>query len=301
MEAPKFKPLGTGPGTEPRTLKASCDRFAPSLSSLATQADRDILSDIDAFTAADQLGFLTGKLSSENDIFRRIDQRVKMAIAKLNEMGPPNKIKAISTLRFFSKGKSQSKIVFNKFFLVGGMQKKGKWDTLPAEFHVDGDPKKKPDVKKWRATPTNDRFEIIVKYSALPGASRHHWNTEVDVNSVKVDDWEPGGKFFDLGRWLTDNSAKVGLIQSYNPGRPPGGYSDEPWHLSYAPIAVGLLKRYKQTVNLQTDVIDAIVAEFESRAKEKKLTLPDDFATGLAEIDVSSLVKTVHPAVQPPP
>ncbi|HEX7330243.1 MAG TPA: DUF4157 domain-containing protein [Pyrinomonadaceae bacterium] len=304
MEAPKFESLGTGPGTEPRTLEGfmrPVRAFLVNPASLATQADRDILSDIDAFTAADQLGFLTGKLSSKNDIFRRIDQRVKMAIAKLNEMGPPKKIKPVSTLRFFSEGTNQSDIVFNKFFLVGGMEKKGKWDTLPAEFHIDGDPKKKPDVTKWRATPTKDRFEIIVKYSALPGASRHHWSTEVDVNSVKVEDWEPGGKFAELGEWLTNNSAKAGLIQSYNPSRPAGGYSDEPWHLSYAPIAVGLLERYNQTVNLQTDVIDAIVAEFEKRAKAKKLKMPADFATGLAQIDISSLVKTVHPAVQPPP
>ena len=308
MEAPGFKPLGTGPGTSPRTLEGfmrPVRAFLVDPAILATQADRDILSDIDAFTAAEQLAFLTGRLPRKNDIFRRIGERVKMAIAELNAMGPPNKIVAKSSLRLFSEGKGetpQSEIVFNKFFLVG--DKARGWDTLPDDYFIDSNRKKSPDAAKWRATPTKKRLEIILEFSALPGTSRHHWNTEVDVNSTEVADWEEypeEGKFAELGRWLRRNSAKVGLIQSYDPSRSPGGYSDEPWHLSYAPISVGLLERYDQTVNLKTDVVDAIVAEFEKRATARKLTMPADFATGLAQINISTLVKNVHSALQPPP
>ncbi|HKC65843.1 MAG TPA: hypothetical protein VKB86_19525, partial [Pyrinomonadaceae bacterium] len=79
------------------------------------------------------------------------------------------------------------------------------------------------------------------------------------------------------------------------------GYADEPWHFSYAPISVGLLDRYNKTVNLKTDVIDEVVAEFQKRAKEQGLTLPTDFATALGQINVSDLVNTINPALKPPP
>ena len=89
----------------------------------------------------------------------------------------------------------------------------------------------------------------IMRWSAVPGLSRHHWGTDIDVyDAAAVDaDYElqlsPGeyatdGVFHHLTRWLderigTDNAC--GFFRPYAEDR--GGVAPEPWHLSYAPLA----------------------------------------------------------------
>ncbi|HEY0612313.1 MAG TPA: DUF4157 domain-containing protein, partial [Chitinophaga sp.] len=279
IEAPGFKDLGTGAGHEPRTVEGfvrPLEAFLGDPDKLATAADRDILRDIDAFNAADRVAFLTGiKPVEKNDILKRIRFRVDTAIASLNAMKPPVKIKAESDIRLFedrsSGGSPQAEIYFEKFFLTGS--RSNGWDTLPDEFFNKGNRKKGVDRKKWLDTPSKERLDIILKYSALPGTSRHHWGTEVDINSTNVDAWKEPAKpkkdsLFELDKWMKDNAPAVGLIQSYSPDRKDksGGYNDEPWHYSYAPIALGLRERYNEEVNLKQDVIDKIVASFDQRA-----------------------------------
>ena len=60
------------------------------------------------------------------------------------------------------------------------------------------------------------RVETILLWSALPGASRHHWGSDIDVvdGRVVAGGYEPklerlefmrGGKFAALSRWLSRN------------------------------------------------------------------------------------------------
>ncbi len=302
MEAPEFKPLG--PGTTARTAEAflrPMRAFLGDPKDLATAADRDILADIDAFNAADRLSFLTGTLSRKNDIFRRIDLRVKTAVAKLNAMNPPTPLIPKSVLRLFAENvpeaTPQAQIDFEKFFATG--KSWDNWDTLPSQYRTKG----KADRAKWLAASYKDRLVEIVRYSSLPGASRHHWNTEVDFNSVEVADWQPAsgsqkaGKFFTLGQWLQTNASTARLLQAYTPGR-TGGYNEEAWHYSYAPISIGLRDRYNQQVNLQNDVINRVVADFVSRAAASGQTLVKaDLAAALKQINISDLVNNIGPGL----
>ncbi|HEX4376936.1 MAG TPA: M15 family metallopeptidase [Steroidobacteraceae bacterium] len=86
----------------------------------------------------------------------------------------------------------------------------------------------------------------ILIWSALPGASRHHWGTEVDVIDVAgltagqqarlvPEEFAPGGPFERLHDWLEIHAAHYGFYRPYDIDR--GGVQPEPWHLSYAPIA----------------------------------------------------------------
>ena len=304
IEAPSFKDLGKGKGDEARTVEGfvrPLKAFLDDPDKLNTAADRDILKDIDAFDAADRVAFLTGiKPAKKNDILNRIKFRVDTAIASLNAMKPPVAIKAVSDVRLFSDtfggSTSQSQIVFEKFFLSGS--RASGWDTLPNEFFNKGDRSKGVNKSKWLGTPSKDRLDTILKFSALPGTSRHHWGTEVDLNSVNVDDWKPGKKdsLASLYTWLQTNAPKVGLIQSYTAGR-KGGYNEEPWHYSYAPIAAGLRERYNREVKLDEDVRKKIKTEFEKRAKAIGETLPADFETALGAIDVKALVNDIGPGL----
>lgn len=87
----------------------------------------------------------------------------------------------------------------------------------------------------------------ILRWSALPGTSRHHWGTDMDVwDSSAVDasyslklvaeEYAPEGPFALLGKWLSAPVlATLGFFRPYQMDR--GGVSPEPWHLSYAPVA----------------------------------------------------------------
>jgi hypothetical protein len=305
MEAPDFNPLGKGPGSEARTVEGFSRPVRAFLEDpvlLDTAADMDIVRDILQLSAAEQVGFLTGMTSSKSDLFRRIKFRIDTAIAKLNALKPPKPLSSGSNLRLFSEDSptSQAKIDFEKFFLTGDQLTK--WDTLPDEYSVQKKGKKTVDRAKWLAETSKKRLDIIIQFSSLPGTSRHHWGTEVDFNSTNVADWQPAagskpaGQFFELGQWLQSNAGKAGFVQSYTAGR-KGGYQEEPWHYSYAPIAKSLRQMYNDKVNLEKDVKDKIEAEFNKRAKAAKVQMPADFRSGLDQIDITDLVNNIGPGL----
>jgi LAS superfamily LD-carboxypeptidase LdcB len=94
------------------------------------------------------------------------------------------------------------------------------------------------------------RVRSILIWSALPGASRHHWGTDFDVidraampagyrPQLTVQEFSPGGPFSRLNQWLAANLANHGFFRPYSTDR--GGVHPEPWHLSYAPVSVPAL------------------------------------------------------------
>jgi hypothetical protein len=94
------------------------------------------------------------------------------------------------------------------------------------------------------------RVEAILAWSALPGASRHHWGTDFDVidrasllpgqaPQLVPAEYLAGGCFAALNDWLELNAADYGFFRPYDLDR--GGVQPEPWHLSFAPIATGAL------------------------------------------------------------
>jgi len=91
-----------------------------------------------------------------------------------------------------------------------------------------------------------DIMQAILCWSALPGASRHHWGTELDVvdraampEGYRVQlvpsEAAPGGPFHALHCWLDANMHRYGFFRPYRTFR--GGVLPEAWHLSYAAVA----------------------------------------------------------------
>jgi LAS superfamily LD-carboxypeptidase LdcB len=89
-------------------------------------------------------------------------------------------------------------------------------------------------------------IEAILLWSALPGTSRHHWGTDLDVVDAAAmpagyvpqlvpEEFAVGGVFQRLDQWLGDRSAQFGFYRPYSVYR--GGVQPEPWHISYAPLA----------------------------------------------------------------
>jgi LAS superfamily LD-carboxypeptidase LdcB len=96
------------------------------------------------------------------------------------------------------------------------------------------------------------RVETILLWSALPGASRHHWGSDIDVADgrviaagyaprLEVAEYRRGGPFAALSAWLGAHMRRFGFYRPYT--RRGRGVQPEPWHLSYAPVAGPALAR----------------------------------------------------------
>jgi LAS superfamily LD-carboxypeptidase LdcB len=96
-----------------------------------------------------------------------------------------------------------------------------------------------------------ERVRAILHWSALPGASRHHWGTELDVidraalppgeePQLVPQEYAADGPFARLDAWLAGHAGDYGFFRPYDLDR--GGVQPEPWHLSFAPISDAALK-----------------------------------------------------------
>ncbi|WP_392566268.1 M15 family metallopeptidase [Utexia brackfieldae] len=94
----------------------------------------------------------------------------------------------------------------------------------------------------------------ILRYSSMPGTSRHHWGTDVDITSVESSYFHQNPKGKILYAWLLENMPKYGFCQSFNIGR-QGGYQPEEWHWSYQPIAKQYIAEYKQYMDKQPELV----------------------------------------------
>lgn len=90
------------------------------------------------------------------------------------------------------------------------------------------------------------RAEAILHWSALPGGSRHHWGTDLDLWDraavapgyrlrLVPEEYAPGGPFAALDGWLVRNMRRYGFYRPY--ATCANGVQPEPWHLSFAPVA----------------------------------------------------------------
>jgi len=90
-------------------------------------------------------------------------------------------------------------------------------------------------------------MKAILIWSALPGTSRHEWGTDIDVidaaavpegYKVELTVEESFGVFGEFHKWLglqIDSGNSFGFRRVFLPGI--GRVQQEPWHLSYSPIA----------------------------------------------------------------
>lgn len=99
-------------------------------------------------------------------------------------------------------------------------------------------------------------LKAMLRWSAIPGASRHHWGVDFDVidqNAVPSNyqvqltpqETSAAGIFGPLHLWLDEMIAQnlsVGFFRPYE--RDLGGVSPEKWHLSFRPLSEGFLEQY---------------------------------------------------------
>lgn len=93
-----------------------------------------------------------------------------------------------------------------------------------------------------------ERARLILLYSSMPATSRHHWGTDMDLNSLENSYFE-SGEGLKIYQWLTTHAHEYGFCQPYTSktgGRT--GYEEEKWHWSYFPLSGDFLEAYKKKV-----------------------------------------------------
>ncbi len=94
-----------------------------------------------------------------------------------------------------------------------------------------------------------DRAKAIMRYSSMPGTSRHHWGTDIDLNNLN-DSYFLKGEGKIVYEWLCSHANSHGFYQTYTSkesGRT--GYEEEKWHWSYLPISKLLLEKYNSEIS----------------------------------------------------
>ncbi len=108
--------------------------------------------------------------------------------------------------------------------------------------------------RKWRAQKKSrsavDKANNILKLSSMPGTSRHHWGTEIDLNAFR-NDWFTHDQGLKLFRWMNNNAAKYGFHRPYTKkdSKRPTGYNEERWHWSYTPLSIPMLRDAAMVLN----------------------------------------------------
>lgn len=96
----------------------------------------------------------------------------------------------------------------------------------------------------------SDRAQRILQYSSMPGTSRHHWGTDIDLNDLNNSYFE-SGEGAKIYEWLQNHAHEYGFYQPYtafNPYR-DAGYREEKWHWSYLPLAHRMQRAYRMLVD----------------------------------------------------
>lgn len=132
----------------------------------------------------------------------------------------------------------------------------------------------RPRYMGWQAV---DKARDILTYSAMPGASRHHWGTDIDLNSFE-NEWFESDQGATLYAWLQQHASTFGFHQIYDDkstGRT--GYELERWHWSYLPTAGPMLDAFNRAV--QTS--DLTAAPFSGAETADSLRVLSDFVNGV--------------------
>lgn len=134
-----------------------------------------------------------------------------------------------------------------------------------------------------------DLVTAVLHWSALPGASRHHWGTEVDVIDAAAlppgararlvpSEFARGGNFARLEHWLGLHMHDFGFYRPYQQDR--GGVQPEPWHLSHALVAQRAMQQFSLEMLRSALAGEAIEARSVIEAR-----LPDIYERYVRNVD----------------
>ena len=122
--------------------------------------------------------------------------------------------------------------------------------------------KYKKYTTEYKLSPTK-AIEEIIRFSTIPGTSRHHWGTDIDIIDGKKpkegdllleEKFHENGPYVRLREWMEKNANRFGFYLPYTDSPKRKGFNYEPWHYSFAPLSIPMLEEY-----LKLDLINLLV------------------------------------------
>jgi LAS superfamily LD-carboxypeptidase LdcB len=122
-----------------------------------------------------------------------------------------------------------------------------------------------------------ERALKILEYSSMPSSSRHHWGTDIDLNSLN-NSYFNSGKGLAEYNWLSTHANSFGFYQVYNEkSKHRTGYNSEKWHWSYLPLASEYLKFYNKRI------VNSDINGFSGYEQAQKVKIIKDYVNGISE------------------
>ncbi|HXL73518.1 MAG TPA: D-alanyl-D-alanine carboxypeptidase family protein [bacterium] len=130
------------------------------------------------------------------------------------------------------------------------------------------------------ATNQKKRVEAVMSLVSVPGLSRHHWGTELDISeasirgklvNVEPDTPERVLKFY---AWMQKNAPQYGFCQVYLGQN--GSVHNEPWHWSFLPYSKTYqkqfmaIKNFKRIFDVNVEDVDYLMKNFNRILKDEK-------------------------------
>jgi len=138
----------------------------------------------------------------------------------------------------------------------------------------------KPRYMGWDAL---DKALDILTYSSMPGTSRHHWGTDLDLNAFENEYFE-SGEGLEVYEFLNRCASAFGFQQVYNskvtPHSPRSGYEEEKWHWSFTPISIPMLKAYNELISTED------IQGFQGASQADSVKIINDYVNGIRILDL---------------
>lgn len=134
----------------------------------------------------------------------------------------------------------------------------------------------------------------IIAYSTIPGTSRHHWGTDIDLidanpkvngDVLVASKFHGTGPFCKFKQWMDQHANQFGFYLVYTDAHLRKGFEYEPWHYSYAPLSKAYLKAYNQL-------------DIKKRLEAEALMGSDYFTTAFIDSYIKDHVNDINPALQ---
>lgn len=138
----------------------------------------------------------------------------------------------------------------------------------------------KPRYMGWDAL---DKALDILTYSSMPGTSRHHWGTDIDLNAFENEYFE-SGEGREVYEFLNRCAPTFGFQQVYSakdiPNSPRSGYEEEKWHWSYTPISIPMLDAYNALISTED------IQGFQGDSQADSVKIIHDYVNGVRILDL---------------
>ena len=121
-----------------------------------------------------------------------------------------------------------------------------------------------------------ERSLAILRYSSMPGSSRHHWGTDIDLNAF-TNEYFGDGEGLVIYNWLINHAREYGFCQPYTAfdERRTSGYQEEKWHWSYFPISATLTNIAAKSLE------DEMIQGFQGDQTAKDINIVKQYVLGI--------------------